>query len=45
MGTLSLALRSIVDFDTKEVAVDDTANRRSGINVVRFGVSTTTTPK
>ena len=45
MGTLSLALRSIVDFDTKEVAVDDKANRRGGINVVRFGVSTTTTPK
>jgi pilus assembly protein CpaB len=45
MGTLSLALRSIVDFDTKEVAVDDKANRRDGINVVRFGVSTMTTPK
>jgi pilus assembly protein CpaB len=45
MGTLSLALRSIVDFDSKEVAVDGNANRRGGINVVRFGVSTTTAPK
>ena len=45
MGTLSLALRSIVDFDgargrptTMEAAAD-------GINMVRFGVTTTTTPK
>jgi pilus assembly protein CpaB len=47
MGTLSLALRSIVDFDKKEVASDDenTGGKRNGINVVRFGVSTTTTPK
>jgi pilus assembly protein CpaB len=45
MGTLSLALRSIVDFDTKDGAVDDKGTRRSGINVVRFGISTTTTPK
>jgi pilus assembly protein CpaB len=42
MGTLSLALRSIVDFDAKESAPDDS---RRGINVVRFGVTTTQTPK
>jgi len=41
-GTLSLALRSIVDFETQESTNDD--NRR-GINVVRFGVTTTATPK
>jgi pilus assembly protein CpaB len=45
MGTLSLALRSIVDFDAKEAVSDDKSNRRGGINVVRFGVTTTTTPK
>jgi pilus assembly protein CpaB len=44
MGTLSLALRSLVDFDKKDV-VDDNGDRRGGINVVRFGVTTTTTPK
>jgi pilus assembly protein CpaB len=45
LGTLSLALRSLVDFGSKdkpEVADD---GRRVGVNVVRFGVSTTTTTK
>jgi pilus assembly protein CpaB len=43
LGTLSLALRSIVDFsnNTPEVATDDNG-RQGGVNVVRFGVSTTT---
>jgi pilus assembly protein CpaB len=46
MGTLSLALRSIVDFDSKEVANDEgSGGRRNSINVVRFGVATTTTTK
>ena len=47
LGTLSLALRSLVDFDAKdkpEVTKDD-GGRRRGIDVVRFGVTTTTTPK
>ena len=47
MGTLSLALRSLVDFDgkgTPEPATDD-KGRRGGINMVRFGVTTMTTPK
>jgi pilus assembly protein CpaB len=45
MGTLSLALRSLVDFDgsDKPEARDDT--RRSSVNMVRFGVTTTTTTK
>jgi pilus assembly protein CpaB len=46
MGTLSLALRSLVDQDgrTSEVP-DDKSGGRRGINVVRFGVTTMTTPK
>jgi pilus assembly protein CpaB len=46
MGTLSLALRSLVDFDGKdkpEARNED--SRRGGINMVRFGVTTTTTTK
>ena len=43
MGTLSLALRSIADGSKK---TEDTTERRGGgINTVRFGVTTTTTPK
>src|SRR3954469_2493076 len=46
MGTLSLALRSIVDFDSKEVANDEgSGGRRNSISVVRFGVPTTATSK
>jgi pilus assembly protein CpaB len=46
MGVLTLALRSIADFNAEndKIAEDDTGNRR-GINVVRFGVSTMATPK
>jgi len=44
MGTLSLALRSLVDADKKAPEVDD-GERKSGINTVRYGVTTTTTPK
>ena len=44
MGTLTLALRSIVDFKTVESQPDEETGRRS-INVVRFGVGTTTSPK
>jgi pilus assembly protein CpaB len=47
LGTLSLALRSIVDFsnNTPEVETDGNNGRQGGVNVVRFGVSTTTTGK
>jgi pilus assembly protein CpaB len=44
MGTLTLALRSIVDFQGDDTPQDDDASRRS-INVVRFGVGTVTTSK
>ncbi len=43
IGTLSLALRSIAD-DSKDSNSDDAGSRRN-INVVRFGVSHTTTPR
>jgi pilus assembly protein CpaB len=46
-GTLTLALRSIADSNGPSVDNADgpANNRRGGINVVRFGLSTTTTPK
>jgi pilus assembly protein CpaB len=45
MGTLSLALRSLVDFDKKDrpEAVDDSGRR--SVNMVRFGVTSTATTK
>jgi pilus assembly protein CpaB len=44
-GVLSLALRSLIDANAPATAHDDekTANRR--LNMVRFGVTTSTTPK
>jgi pilus assembly protein CpaB len=43
-GTLSLALRSIADLNAADTQSDDQAPKRSdSINVVRFGVSSTTT--
>jgi pilus assembly protein CpaB len=44
LGTLSLALRSITDATRDEPQTDDN-KRSSGVNVVRFGVGTMTTPK
>jgi len=45
MGQLSLALRSMVDGDNADAGTDEPDRRRRGINIVRFGVTTTTTPK
>jgi pilus assembly protein CpaB len=46
IGTLSLALRSVTDASQKEVPVDEeNSSKRNAVNVIRFGVSTTTTPK
>jgi pilus assembly protein CpaB len=45
-GSLSLALRSLIDANARVAAPDDdgkTANRR--LNMVRFGVTTSATPK
>jgi pilus assembly protein CpaB len=44
MGALTLALRSIVDFETAAESDADSDSRR-GINVVRFGVGSTATAK
>jgi pilus assembly protein CpaB len=46
VGTLSLALRSLMDFNSKDLPVtEDDGGRRTGVNVVRFGVTATSTPK
>jgi pilus assembly protein CpaB len=42
-GTLSLALRSLADANAAPEADDARSTKRDSINVVRFGVSTTTT--
>ena len=44
LGTLSLALRSIADGSAGD-SNTDAADSRRNVNVVRFGVSTTTTPR
>ena len=43
LGTLSLALRSVTDASQKDEPAEET--KRSGINIVRFGVGTMTTPR
>jgi pilus assembly protein CpaB len=45
IGTLSLALRSIADGSDDSKSDDADSRRNININVVRFGVSTTTTPR
>ena len=47
LGTLSLALRSLADANDTTLPSEDerTAGKRAGINTVRFGISTVTTPK
>jgi pilus assembly protein CpaB len=47
LGTLSLALRSLADAGDSTMPSEDerAAGRRAGINTVRFGVTTVTTPK
>ena len=42
-GTLSLALRSLADAKAAPETDDMRGTKRDSINVVRFGVSTTTT--
>lgn len=44
LGTLSLALRSITDASGDKTPTDSEDSRR-GVNVVRFGVGTVTTPR
>jgi pilus assembly protein CpaB len=45
LGSLSLALRSITDATHDAPKIDENTDRRKGVNVVRFGVGTMTTPK
>jgi pilus assembly protein CpaB len=45
LGTLSLALRSIVDSSKDKPEATDEGQRRGSVNVVRFGVSTTSTTR
>jgi pilus assembly protein CpaB len=48
LGTLSLALRSLADANAPETPIPDDAKgagRRGTINMVRFGATSTTTPK
>src|SRR3954453_13273011 len=47
LGTMSLALRSLADAGETALPTDDdrASGKRAGINTVRFGVSTMTTPK
>jgi pilus assembly protein CpaB len=43
-GSLSLALRSITDAENNDAPVENQSNR-TGVNIVRFGVSTVSTPR
>jgi pilus assembly protein CpaB len=45
LGTLSLALRSIVDSAKDKPETSDEGGRRGSVNMVRFGVTSTTTMK
>jgi pilus assembly protein CpaB len=46
LGTLTLSLRSLADANAPATAEDDTGrNNRRGVGMVRFGVTTMTTPK
>jgi pilus assembly protein CpaB len=45
LGTLSLALRSLVDFDKDKPESSDQGGRRGSVNMVRFGITSTTTMK
>jgi pilus assembly protein CpaB len=47
LGTMSLSLRSLADAGETALANDDdrASGKRAGINTVRFGISTVTTPK
>ena len=45
MGQLSLALRSLVDASGNNDTPSEDRGKRGGINIVRYGVTTMTTPK
>lgn len=41
-GTLSLALRSIVDVKLSEITLDDPAQKRDGVSIIRYGIPSAT---
>ena len=41
-GTLSLALRSIVDVKMSEITLDDSAQKREGVSIIRYGIPSQT---
>ncbi|WP_257176624.1 MULTISPECIES: Flp pilus assembly protein CpaB [Bradyrhizobium] len=41
-GTLSLALRSIVDVKMSEITLDDSAQKRDGVSIIRYGIPSQT---
>ncbi|HAP47004.1 MAG TPA: Flp pilus assembly protein CpaB, partial [Afipia sp.] len=43
-GTLSLALRSLVDANRNDINIDD-GTKSDSVNVVRYGVTTTMTTR
>ena len=45
LGPLSLALRSVTDAAKTDEPADDNAGKRNTVNVIRFGVGTTVTPR
>jgi pilus assembly protein CpaB len=45
VGSLSLALRSIADSSRDAPKLEEQPNKRDGVNIVRFGVSTISTAK
>jgi pilus assembly protein CpaB len=41
-GTLSLALRSIADVKMSEITLDDSAQKRDGVLIIRYGIPSQT---
>lgn len=41
-GTLSLALRSIADVKMSEIMLDDSAQKRDGVSIIRYGIPSST---
>jgi pilus assembly protein CpaB len=41
-GTLSLALRSIVDVKMSEITLDESAQKRDGVSIIRYGIPSST---
>jgi pilus assembly protein CpaB len=42
-GTLSLALRSIADVKLSEITLDDSAQKRDGVSIIRYGIQSQAT--